>query len=82
MAHIWFWPTSVVTMVSSSISLLISRMTLWGAMGTQSLSSSRTWLALTCRARSVHPGRWTGVEPMAHMSDLSAFLASACRLTH
>ena len=82
MAHIWFCPTSVVTMVSSSMSLLISCMTFWGAMGVQHLSSLQTCDLLTWSACSVQSGQLIGDVPIAQISALSAFLASACKLTH
>lgn len=52
-AHIWFWPTSVVTMVSSSMTLLSSCMTAWGLMGTASGQGSQQHLPLASPALAV-----------------------------
>ena len=81
MAHIWFCPTSVVTMVLSPMNLLISCMTFWGTMGVQQRSGSQAQCRLNILALSAQSllGVYEGFR--ASISMRTVLAESHCRLT-
>ena len=77
-AHIWFWPTLVVTIVSSLIIRLISCIIFWGTMGSRQTSVSQRHLFLNPMAASVHS--LFGTYPArADVSIGTTFFASPSR---